>query len=108
MKKNMLESIKTILKEWDSSRILDAGFEASEIVGEDPDWFGIIDTMIDKITPKDFKRYLKELGMTEEDFYDGLYEADPDDIISGLESYLSEKDINDIISGFPKEEMESW
>jgi len=106
MQKPMLESIKTILKEWDSSRILDAGFEAAELMGEDPDWSDIIDTMLDKISDKNFKKYLKDIGMTEEEFNDGLYEADPDSIISGLEEYLTDKDIKDIVDSFPSPEEE--
>ena len=113
---NLYESIKnnlkdydkklnesTSLKEWDSSRILDAAFSASEAYGEDPDWSDIIYTMIDKMSDSNFKKYLKQLGMTEDEFYEGLEYADVDSIISGLEAFLSKKDIDEICSYYEVE-----
>lgn len=97
---NLKESTLIKLNEWDSSNILDAAFQAAEVYGEDPDWSDVIDMIVDKISPKNFKKYLKDMGMTEDEFYDGLYEADPDSVISGLERYLSKKDIKDICSNF--------
>ena len=106
MKKSMYESIRMTLKEWDSSEILDTAFKASEVYGEDPDWSDVIDTMLDKMSEQKFNKYLKNMGMTEDEFYDGLSEADPDSVISGLEPYLSQKDINDICSMYEPEKTE--
>lgn len=106
MQKPMLESIKTILKEWDSSKILDAAFKASEAYGEDPDWSDVIDTILDKMSEQKFNEYLKNMEMTKDEFYDGLSEADPDSVISGLEPYLSQEDIKDICSMYEPEKTE--
>lgn len=106
MKKSMYESIRMTLREWDSSKILDAAFRASEIYGEDPNWSDVIDSMLDKMSDQRFNKYLKDVGMTKDEFYDGLYEADPDSVISGLEPYLSQKDIKGICSMYGPEETE--
>lgn len=106
MKNSMYESIRTTLKEWDSSKILDTAFKASETYGEDPDWSDIIDSMLDKMSEPKFNKYLKNIGMTKDEFYDGLSEADPDSVISGLEPYLSQKDIKDICSMYEPEKTE--
>ena len=110
MKKPMLENIKTILKEWDSSDIIDAAFQAAEMYGEEPEWESIIGDMLDKISEKNIKKMIKDQGYeTEEEFYDSLYEGDPDSVISYLEEYLSEKDIKDIVKSFPQpEEFEDY
>jgi hypothetical protein len=46
--KKLNESILTILKEWDSSTILDSIYAASEVIGEDPEWGEVIDEMIEE------------------------------------------------------------
>ena len=107
--KNIKKNLKEFqsLKEWDSSKILDAAFKASDYYGEDPDWNDVIDTIIDKMPKSKFKEYLKNNDMTEEEFYDGLEFADYDSVISGLENYLSEKAIKDIVDNFKIEDEEN-
>ena len=107
--KNIKKNLKEFqsLKEWDSSKILDAAFKASDYYGEDPDWNDVIDTIIDKMPKSKLKEYLKNNNMTEEEFYDGLEFADYDSVISGLENYLSEKDIKDIVDNFKIEDEEN-
>ena len=104
MRKTMLESIKATLKEWDSSDIIDAAFNAAEVYGEEPDWFEIIDRMVEKIPRKKFKEFLKKEGISEEEFYDFVSESDPDSVISSLEGLLSKKDIKDIVDTFAVDE----
>jgi len=105
MKKPMLESIKTILKEWDSSDILDAAFNAASYYGEDPDWSDIISDMVNRIPEAKLKKIMKDQGFTDMDaFYGSLYDNDPDSVISYLEGYLTKKDIKEIIDRFPSPE----
>ena len=94
------KSILTILKEWDSSRILDSVYAASEAVGEDPEWEEVIYSMVDTMGPSKLKKFLKDNGMTEEEFYETAYNSDPDSVISSLESYLDEKDVEEIVDRY--------
>ena len=90
------ESILRNLKESDSSKILDSIYAASEAMGEDPDYGDVIDSILDKMSPTKFKKYLKDNGMTEEEFNDTAYEEDPDSVISSLEEYLDKKSVKEI------------
>ena len=90
------ESILKKLNESDSSKILDSIYAASEVMGEDPDYGDVIDSILDKMSPAKFKQYLKDNGMTEEEFNDTAYEEDPDSVISSLEEYLDKKSIKEI------------
>lgn len=98
--KKLNESILTILKEWDSSTILDSIYAASEVIGEDPEWGEVIDEMINKMSPAKFKKYLRDNEMTEDEFYETAYESDPDSVISGLEEYLDKKSVKEIASRY--------
>lgn len=90
------------LKESFLGPILDAAYSAAEASGDEPDWDSIISSMLDKISDANFEKYLKAIDMEEEDFYEGLPEADPEDVINGLEDYLSKEDIKEIVSSFPQ------
>jgi hypothetical protein len=98
MKKTLSEGVLTILKEWDSSRILNAAFEAEEESGYETDWSEIIGMILDRIPAASLKKYLKDNEMDEEYFYDTVYEADYDSVISGLEAYLPNKVVEKIVA----------
>ena len=88
------------LKETFLGSVLDAAYSAADASGSEPDWDSIISSMLNKISDANFERYLKVIGMEEEDFYEGLPDADPEDVINGLEDYLSKDDIKEIIDNF--------
>ena len=105
--KNLSENIMKNLKESDSSAILDSIYAASEVIGEDPDYGDVIDSILDKMSSAKFKQYLKDNGMTEDEFYDTAYEEDPDSVISGLEEYLDKKSVKEIAKEYEEIAEES-
>ena len=91
---------KKSLKEWDSSIILDSIFAASEVIGEDPDWKDVVEEIINIMTEQQFNQFLKDNNVSVESFWENLYGADIDSVISNLESYLNPNQIEKITAKY--------
>ena len=97
LKESEIPNKKKVLKEWDSSKILDAAFSAAEVIGEDPDWYDVVEEIVDVLPKAKWNKFLKDNETTEEEFWDTLEEYDIDSIISNLESYLSPVQVDKIV-----------